>query len=86
MAETEASAGDTSQVEPHNLSVRGQQLPPTSLPPPLLPPKPPAPVPLDLTSPLSGNLTSFMKDLIYDDEFRGENLVPITSRNFCFVL
>ena len=53
VAETEASAGDTSQVEPHNLSVGGQQLPPTSLPPPLLPPQPPAPVPLALTSPSS---------------------------------
>lgn len=64
-----SSAADTSQVEPHNLSVGGQQLPPSSLalPPPLLPPQlpsqPAAPLPLtspsartpvDLTSPSPG--------------------------------
>merc|ERR1719373_1554290 len=51
VAESEVSGADTSQVEPHNLSVGGQQLPPTSLPPPLLPP--PGPAPLALTSPSS---------------------------------
>ena len=63
VAESEVGGADTSQVEPHNLSVGGQQLPPTSLPPPLLPPPGPAPLPLtspssrtpvDLTSPSPG--------------------------------